>query len=50
MHDPHIEADLFFGPCNDPDCPGQALAARVRPLELVWPSREQWRLVEGMDE
>jgi len=50
MDDPHLEADLFFGPCNDPDCPGAALAARERRLELVWPTREQQQLIDDISE
>lgn len=46
MDDLHLEADLFFGPCTDPDCPAAALAARERRLELVCPTREQ-RQVDG---
>ncbi|MEV5003928.1 hypothetical protein [Nocardioides sp. LML1-1-1.1] len=49
-HDLHLQADLFFGPCNDPDCPGAALAARQPQLELVWPTRAQERLIEDGDE
>ena len=44
--DLHLEADLFFGPCNDPNCPGAALAPRQPRLELVWPDRAQQRLME----
>ena len=25
--DMHLQADLFFGPCNDPDCPGAQWAS-----------------------
>lgn len=49
MDDLHLQADLFFGPCNDPDCPGTQLASerlgKAR-LELVWPTREQRDLIE----
>lgn len=48
-HDPHLEADLFFGPCNDPDCPGAVLAPRRPRLELVWPTHAQGRLIEDGD-
>ena len=50
MDDPHLEADLFFGPCNDPVCPGSRLAPREPQLELVWPTRDQQRLIEGSDQ
>lgn len=50
MDDLHLEADLFFGPCNDPDCPAAALAVRPRRLELVWPTPEQQELIEGTGE
>ena len=45
MDDLHFEADPFFGPCIDTECPGCALAARDRRLELAWPTREQQRLL-----
>lgn len=46
MDDPHLEADLFFGPCNDPDCPNHQLiqSGQLRP-DVAWPSREHLRLV-----
>lgn len=47
MDDLHLQADLVFGPCNDPDCPGAALAAGERRLELVWPTREEQQLTDG---
>lgn len=50
MDDLHLQADLFFGPCNDPDCPGAKLASghSGRPrLELVWPSCGQRSLIDG---
>ena len=46
MDDLHLQADLFFGPCNDPECPGALLASGKPRLELVWPSREQGQLID----
>jgi hypothetical protein len=47
MDDVHLQADLFFGPCNDPDCPGAQWASGKKPrLELVWPTRDQRDLIE----
>lgn len=51
-HDPHLEADLFFGPCNDPDCPGSRVAADRPAVDIHWPLRNHLRLVsddEGLD-
>lgn len=50
MDDPHLEADFFFGPCNDPGCPGSRYALPPRRLELVWPTPEQQRLIKGSDQ
>ena len=41
MDDLHLQADLFFGPCTDPDCPGAELASGKPRLELVRPPREK---------
>lgn len=49
MDDLHLEADLLFGPCNDPDCPSATLSAREPRLELVWPTAEQQQLIGGPD-
>lgn len=48
MDDPHLEADLFFGPCNDPDCPNHQLiqSSQLRP-DVAWPSLEHLRLVRN---
>jgi len=51
-HDLHLEADLFFGPCNDPACPGSRVAADAQAVDLHWPQRDHLRLVsddEGLD-
>lgn len=45
MDDLHLQADLFFGPCNDPDCPGTQATTKPR-LELIWPTREQTQLLD----
>jgi hypothetical protein len=46
MDDLHLEADLFFGPCLDPSCPGSKLATDRGPVvDLSWPSRDHLRLV-----
>lgn len=50
MNQLHLEADLFFGPCNDPSCPGSRLVSREPQLELVWPTNEQQRLIEDADQ
>lgn len=49
MDDPHLQADLFFGPCNDPACPGSRYGSSRPRLELVWPTPEQVHLIEGDD-
>lgn len=49
MDDLHLQADLFFGPCNDPECPGAQLASEQpgnARLELVWPTRKARSLLE----
>jgi len=52
MDDLHLQADLFFGPCNDPECPG-ALLASGKPgkarMELVWPTRDHRSLVDSIE-
>ena len=50
MDDLHLEADLFFGPCNDPDCPAVHLIenARLR-VDHGWPNRDHLRLIAGED-
>ncbi len=45
MDDLHLEADLFFGPCNDPDCPGSRVAADRPAVDIHWPLRNHLRLV-----
>lgn len=49
MDDLHLQADLFFGPCNDPDCPGAKLAHATTRLELVWPQRWRERPLDDPD-
>jgi hypothetical protein len=49
-HDLHLEADLFFGPCNDPNCPGAVLASRESRPDLAWPTRDHLRLIEDADQ
>lgn len=50
MDDLHLEADLFFGPCNDPDCPGGRLSSTPDPrVDLGWAQDEQLRLIRGED-
>ncbi|MEP9385575.1 hypothetical protein [Nocardioides sp. KR10-350] len=50
MDDLHLEADLFFGPCNDPDCPAVQLieSGRLR-VDSGWPNRNHLRLITGAD-
>lgn len=50
MDDLHLEVDLFFGPCNDPECPGSRFVGRERRLDLAWPTREQQRLMDGSEQ
>lgn len=46
VDDLHLEADLFFGPCNDPpDCPGSRVAADRPAVDIHWPLRNHLRLV-----
>lgn len=47
MDDAHLQADLFFGPCNDPDCPGARLASGEPRLELVWSAPDPTRPSEA---
>jgi len=46
MDDPHLQANLFFGLCNELECPGAQMASRKPRSELVWPTREQRNLIE----
>lgn len=50
MDDLHLEADLFFGPCNDPDCPAVRLieSGQLR-VDVGWPHRDHLRLIAGED-
>lgn len=50
MDDLHLQADLVFGPCNDPSCPGSHHGSSPQRLELVWPSPTQERPIEDGDE
>lgn len=48
MDDLHLEVDLFFGPCNDPTCPGAILSAAQRPrVDLGWPSKDYLHVIRG---
>ncbi len=49
MDDLHLQADLFFGPCNDPSCPGSRYGSSPRRLELVWSNPEQQQLIDDSD-
>ncbi|GAW54764.1 hypothetical protein [Nocardioides sp. PD653] len=48
MDDLHLQADLFFGPCNDPDCPGAVFSDAQRPrVDLEWPTKDYLHLIRG---
>lgn len=49
MDDLHLQADLFFGPCNDPECPAAQLASHEPRLELVWSKSWHQQLLQGPD-
>lgn len=50
MDDLHLQADLFFGPCNDPACPGSRYGYSRRRLELVLPPPKQQPFVTGVED
>lgn len=50
MDDPHFEADLFFGPCSDPNCPAvRLIESSQQRLDVGWPSRDHLRLITDED-
>lgn len=51
VDDLHLEADRFFGPCNDPSCPGsRPEAEHAARLDLDWTGRGHLRLVPDTED